>query len=144
MKEQKRIIFVVLFLFGITAFFFGQNNAGSGKTLKITNIPPKYHTLYSVILSGADDVDDGESFTDVAIEQGTGDINNGTFSRELRLQWGTGDIWTGSGSYFVFLVLEEQSGDSELYASKRRISFENVLTEISLADFKFIRRRAAE
>jgi hypothetical protein len=144
MKEQKRIIFVVLFLVGLSVFSFSDDpkGSGSGKSLKITGIDPKYGGIRNVNLSNTAAFD-GSIPGSIGVYNFHGDetsINAGNITMRLHVYL-ENSFWNGSGSYFVIVGLTYSGGYTDWYVSKNKISFENAITEIAFANnFNFLRR----
>jgi len=69
---------------------------------------------------------------------------NGTFTGILFDN--TNNFWNGSESYFVLLILVDWEEYGNLYyVSKRKISFEKSITDLSFPqDFNFIKRTAGQ
>ena len=142
MKEQNRIIFVIL-LVGLSVFSFGQER---GKSIRITGIDYRFDDFFSIRLLQSED-SGVYNHDDIMIGFGglrdTADsfnIRNGNLTVPiLSKSYDIHDInWTGSGSYYVHIIFyDSKNHDYYRYVSKRKISFGNTITEIPCSNFNF-------
>jgi hypothetical protein len=143
-KEQRCIVLFVLLFVGLSVFSFGQtsNGVGNGKSIRITGLDPKYVGVWSCGLYNSGD---DASSIGVWMHDGRDPYSFSDGIATIRLivgfMWENADdhLWNGSGSYYVRLTLSESGGDRDWYVSKNKISFDNAITEVSFADFNFIK-----
>jgi len=117
----------------------GNNVSEKGvKTIKITGLDLKYSVFYNVISLSSNSTDGDGPYTFGNNVNYNDNEKFRTFTGDLYFE---GEIWTGSGSYFIHLILvDNEEYGNEHYISKKKISFNKNITEIKFSDFNFIER----
>ena len=148
MKKMVNIILIILLFIGVYVNLFSQENR---KSIKVIGIDSKYKIVVGCSLV---DVDDNaynsyfipkigfSSFSNLIYY----DINNRIFTgniydlENIEFSWEIGDenVWVGSGDYFIVLSFANVEYGVDTYISKRKISFNNNVTEIPFSDFRFV------
>jgi hypothetical protein len=121
------IALVAVIGFSMAACGGSGGGSGSGKSIRIIDLDDFYGSSYQLGL--ATSIDNLLSERIVAFAEGT--IRSGTQTAPL-LDYYTGDPWTGSGSYYVGVIID----NFFLAATRSKISFSSSVTTISVDDFE--------
>ena len=137
MKEQKRTIFFIILLVGITLLSFAEEK---GKSMRITGIDPKFSSFfYFELMNTADGMDNDSSIAGYT-PVGESNMSNRTLTATIHNYDLDNSNWTGTGDFYIHIVfIEDENWIFHSYVSKRKVSFVNNITEISFSDFNLIR-----
>jgi len=107
----------------------GGGGGGNAKSIKVTGLDALIGSSYQLGLAASVDALSEGNY--VAVAQGT--IKSGTVTITL-LDYSTGESWTGSGSYYVGIMIN----DDETYVTSSKKSFNDSVTTLSIGDFESI------